>query len=85
MTTPALTVLSGQSAATAARKMERHHVSRLVVVSAEDPSRPIGVIAIADLLRLMASQAADGSDDLDEDAEVVVAGTAVPDGEEPGD
>ncbi len=54
MTTPALTIRGSELLTVAARRMERHHVSRLVVVADEDESRPIGVIAIADLLRVMA-------------------------------
>ena len=35
--------------------MERHHVGRLVVVADDDETLPIGVIAIADLIRAMAA------------------------------
>ncbi len=59
MTTPALTIRGSEPLTLAARRMERHHVSRLVVVADEDESRPIGVIAIADLLRVMADLAGD--------------------------
>jgi CBS domain-containing protein len=54
MTTPALTIRGSDPLTLAARRMERHHVSRLVVVADEDDTRAIGVIAIADLLRIMA-------------------------------
>lgn len=54
MTTPALTIAAGEPLTVAARRMERHHVSRLVVVADTDESQAIGVIAISDLLRVMA-------------------------------
>jgi CBS domain-containing protein len=58
MTTPALTVGRDEPLTAAARRMERHHVSRLVVVAPDEPTRPIGVIAISDLLRAMADPGA---------------------------
>ncbi len=60
MTTPALTIGRSELLTVAARRMERHHVSRLVVVAADDASRPIGVIAISDLLRAMAEATTGG-------------------------
>lgn len=62
MTSPALTIRAGDTLLAAARKMERHHVSRLVVVGDADEARPVGVISISDLVRAMiaASEAADG-------------------------
>lgn len=54
MTTPALTIRGSEPLTLAARRMERHHVSRLVVVAEQDEARVVGVIAISDLLRLMA-------------------------------
>ena len=54
MTTPALTIRPDEPLSTAARRMERHHVSRLVVVAEDEETRAIGVIAISDLLRAMA-------------------------------
>ncbi len=54
MTTPALTIRGDEPLEVAARRMARHHVSRLVVVADEDEAQAIGVIAIADLLRAMA-------------------------------
>jgi predicted transcriptional regulator len=53
MTSPALTVHRDQPLAIAARKMERHHVHRLVVVADEDERLPIGVLATSDLVRAM--------------------------------
>lgn len=55
MTSPALTSRRDESLTDAARKMERHHVGRLVVVADDDETLPIGVIAIADLIRAMAA------------------------------
>ncbi len=57
MTSPALTSRRDEPLTSAARKMERHHVGRLVVVADDDETLPIGVIAIADLIRAMASMA----------------------------
>jgi CBS domain-containing protein len=56
MSTPALTVHRSTPLADAARKMERNHVHRLVVVADEDDSRPIGVISTTDLIRAMAEE-----------------------------
>jgi CBS domain-containing protein len=53
MTTPALTVHRDAPLAIAARKMERHHVHRLVVVADEDEKLPIGVLSTSDLVRAM--------------------------------
>ena len=87
MTTPALTVLGSQPLAVAARKMERHHVSRLVVVAEEDGGRPVGVIAIADLLRVMAAGAGGlpGDDETDDAHDVAGVAPTGPDTEDPGD
>ncbi|MEI7742284.1 MAG: CBS domain-containing protein [Chloroflexota bacterium] len=62
MTSPALTIRTGDALVAAAHKMERHHVSRLVVVGDTDETRPVGVLSISDLVRAMitASEAADG-------------------------
>ena len=54
MTSPALTIRRDQPITIAARKMERHHVSRLVVVAEDDETLPIGVLAASDLVRAMA-------------------------------
>lgn len=56
MSSPALTVHRSTPLADAARKMERHHVHRLVVVADEDESLPIGVISTTDLVRAMADE-----------------------------
>jgi CBS domain-containing protein len=61
MTTPALTIRGSEPLTLAARRMERHHVSRLVVVADHDESQAIGVIAISDLLRVMADLRDDAS------------------------
>jgi CBS domain-containing protein len=55
MTSPALTIGREQPVATAARKMERHHVHRLVVVADDDQTRPIGVLSASDLVRAMSA------------------------------
>lgn len=57
MTSPALTIGPGEPLTIAARRMERHHVSRLVVVAETDSTLPIGVIAASDLIRAMAATA----------------------------
>lgn len=54
MTSPAITVHRDQPLAIVARKMERHHVHRLVVVADNDDTLPIGVISTSDLVRAMA-------------------------------
>jgi CBS domain-containing protein len=63
MTTPALTIRRGESLTVAARRMSRHHVGRLVVVTDEDATRAIGVIAISDLLRAMGDLTGDAPDE----------------------
>lgn len=62
MTSPALTVHRDSPLALAARKMERHHVHRLVVVADEDETLPIGVISTSDLVRAMSVLPGDGED-----------------------
>jgi CBS domain-containing protein len=69
MTTPALTIRRDESLTSAARRMSRHHVSRLVVVADGDESKAIGVIAISDLLRAMGDLEGDQPADDDADAE----------------
>ena len=55
MTSPALTVHRDQPITIAARKMERHHVHRLVVVADDDETLPIGVISNSDLVHAMST------------------------------
>ncbi len=55
MSSPALTVHGDAPLALAARKMERHHVHRLVVVAPDDDCLPIGVISTTDLVRAMSA------------------------------
>ncbi len=55
MTSPALTVHRDFPLTMAARKMERHHVHRLVVVADEDETLPIGVISNSDLVHAMST------------------------------
>jgi predicted transcriptional regulator len=57
MTSPALTVHRDQPITIAARKMERHHVHRLVVVADDDETLPIGVISNSDLVHAMSAAA----------------------------
>ncbi len=59
MTSPALTIHRSTPLADAARKMERHHVHRLVVVADDDECLPIGVLSTTDLVRAMAEETAD--------------------------
>lgn len=70
MTSPALTIGRDEPLATAARRMDRHRVNRLVVVDAPDGTRPIGILATSDLIRAMslAAEPAD-SDDATADAD----------------
>jgi CBS domain-containing protein len=60
MSSPAITVLRSTPLADAARKMERHHVHRLVVVADDDERLPIGVVSTRDLVRAMAEEAERG-------------------------
>jgi len=61
MTTPAITVHGSTPLALAARRMERHHVHRLVVVSDQDDALPIGILSTSDLVRAMSqAQGAEG-------------------------
>lgn len=53
MTSPAITIQRSSPIPEAARKMERHHVHRLVVVADNDEKLPIGIISTSDLVRAM--------------------------------
>jgi CBS domain-containing protein len=57
MTSPALTIGRSASLEAATRKMEEHHVHRLVVVADDDPSVAIGVISTSDVVRALARDA----------------------------
>ena len=59
MTAPAITVHRSTPLATAARKMERHHIHRLVVVDDDDETVPIGVLSMSDLIHAIAEETAD--------------------------
>jgi CBS domain-containing protein len=59
MTSPALVIHRDQPLTIAARKMERHHVHRLVVVADGDETLPIGVLATSDLVRAMSGLSGD--------------------------
>jgi CBS domain-containing protein len=56
MSSPPLTISMSASLEAATQKMERHHVHRLVVVSDDDPTLPIGVISTSDVVRALASE-----------------------------
>jgi CBS domain-containing protein len=60
MTSPAITVHRSTPLAIAARKMERHRIHRLVVVDDDDPSIPIGVLSMTDLVHAIAEELAPG-------------------------
>jgi CBS domain-containing protein len=60
MTTPAITVHRSTPLALAARRMERHHVHRLVVVADADDGLPIGILSTSDLVRAMSAVPAAG-------------------------
>lgn len=51
MTSDPITTRRSTPLTIAARRMERHHIHRLVVVADEDPALPIGVITTSDLVR----------------------------------
>ena len=65
MTTPALTIRKGHPLAMAARKMERHHVHRLVVVADEDETLPIGMISTSDVVHAMSAYPSEAGDTAD--------------------
>jgi CBS domain-containing protein len=54
MTSPAITVTRSTPVPIAARKMERHHIHRLVVVADDDETLPIGILSTTDLIHAIA-------------------------------
>lgn len=62
MTSPPVTVQRSTLLTTAARKMERHHIHRLVVVDDNDASVAIGVLSMTDLIDAIADET--GPDEL---------------------
>ena len=58
MTSPAITIGRTVPLAIAARKMERHRIHRLVVVDEVDPSIPIGLLSMTDLIHAIAEELA---------------------------
>ncbi len=62
MTSPPVTIQRSTLLTTAARKMERHRIHRLVVVDDDDASIPIGVLSMTDLIDAIADEI--GSDQL---------------------
>ena len=54
MTSPAITVRRSVSIATAASRMERDRIHRLVVVADDDETLPIGILSMTDLVHAIA-------------------------------
>ena len=61
MTSPALTVHRSTPLIVAARQMEEHQVHRLVVVEDGDPTTPVGVLSMTDLVHALAAETAEAS------------------------
>jgi CBS domain-containing protein len=55
MTTPAIVVHRSTPLATAAARMEREHIHRLVVVADDDETLPIGILSMTDLVHAIAT------------------------------
>ena len=55
MSSPAITVSRSTPIPIAARKLERHHVHRLVVVADDDDTLPIGILSATDLVHAIAA------------------------------
>lgn len=58
MTSPPVTVRPSATLEIAARRMERHRVHRLVVVTDDDPLEAIGVLSTSDLVGALAAETA---------------------------
>ena len=56
MTSPAITVTRSTPIPIAARKMERHHIHRLVVT--DERERPIGILSLTDVARVVSARTA---------------------------
>ena len=54
MTSPAITVTRSTPLPLAARTMERRHIHRLVVVSDDDETVPIGILSVTDIVHAIA-------------------------------
>lgn len=54
MTSPAITVTRSTPLPLAARTMERRHIHRLVVVSDDDETLPIGILSVTDIVHAIA-------------------------------
>jgi CBS domain-containing protein len=61
MTTPAVTVHRSMPLAQAAKKMERHHIHRLVVVADDDETLPIGILSMTDLVHAIAEETSEAA------------------------
>ncbi len=57
MTSPPLTIRRSATLESAAVRMERDHVHRLVVVADDDATMPVGVISTSDVVRALARDA----------------------------
>lgn len=56
MTSPAMTIHRSTPLIVAARRMEEHHVHRLVVVEQGDDRSPVGIISMTDLIHALAGE-----------------------------
>jgi CBS domain-containing protein len=61
MTAPAVTVTPATPLALAIRKMERLRIHRLVVVGEGDPSHPVGVLSLTDVVHEIVESRAGGA------------------------
>jgi signal-transduction protein with cAMP-binding, CBS, and nucleotidyltransferase domain len=55
MTSPAVTVHRSTPLAIAAARMERQHIHRVVVVADDDPTMPIGILSMTNLVHAIAT------------------------------
>ncbi|GAB4332773.1 MAG: CBS domain-containing protein [Dehalococcoidia bacterium] len=62
MTSPAVTVVQSTPVAEAAALMERRRIHRVVVVSDDDESRPVGILSTSDLVRVIAEGSANATE-----------------------
>lgn len=60
MTSPAVTVTRSTPLVIAAKRMERQHIHRLVVVADDDETLPIGILSMTDLVHAIATQPGPG-------------------------
>jgi CBS domain-containing protein len=79
MTTPAVTVHRSMPLAQAAKKMERHHIHRLVVVADEDETLPIGILSMTDLVHAIALETAEETAEREAETGAETAAAGAPD------